>query len=185
MVVDIESSGLNPFHDRLISIGAVAVSDGLIRFRDSFKVVLRQDRPSDPGNILVHGIDGTTQVSGRDPEAGLIEFLTFAGKTPLVGFHADFDRVMIARATDNVLGMKPAWLDLAILAPALFAGRLPRTATLDDWLRVFGIGNYARHNAVADAFATTQLFQIVLAQATRQGIEDGIGLIELEKGSAG
>lgn len=53
MVVDIESSGLNPFHDRLISIGAVAVSDGLIRFRDSFKVVLRQDRPSDPGNILV------------------------------------------------------------------------------------------------------------------------------------
>jgi DNA polymerase III subunit epsilon len=59
------------------------------------------------------------------------------------------------------------WLDVAFLVPALF----PQPAqTLDDWLRVFGIEAYARHDALADALATAQLFQIVLAEAARRGL---------------
>jgi DNA polymerase-3 subunit epsilon len=184
VVADVESSGISPFRDRLISIGAVAICDGLIRFDQSFEVVLRQEAPSEHGNILVHGIGGTTQVSGLDPAAGLIGFLEFAGKAPLIGFHADFDRVMIARAAREVLGLDPAnvWLDLAALAPALFRGRAPSAQTLDDWMRVFGIDNYARHDAVADALATAQLFQIVAAQAVQQGLTSCADLIRLEKG---
>ena len=184
IVVDVETSGLRPLKDSLISIGAVAVSAGLIRFDQSFEVVLRQEAPSDHGNILVHGIGGTTQVSGKDPAEGLIDFLNFAGKAPLIGFHADFDRVVIARAVRKVLGLDPAnvWLDVAMLAPALFAERAPSAHSLDDWMRVFGITNYARHDAVADALATAQLFQIVLAQAARQGMESCADLIKLGKG---
>lgn len=184
VVADVETSGLNPFRDSLISIGAVAISAGLIRFDQSFEVVLRQEAPSDHGNILVHGIGGTTQVSGMNPADGLIGFLSFAGTAPLIGFHADFDRVVIARAIRKVLGFDPAnvWLDVAVLAPALFAERAPSAHSLDEWMRVFGIDNYARHDAVADALATAQLFQIVLAQAARQGIKSCADLIEFEKG---
>ena len=147
-------------------------------------MVLRQEAPSEHGNILVHGIGGTTQVSGLEPADALIGFLEFAGKAPLIGFHADFDRVMIARAAREVLGLDPVnvWLDLAVLVPALFGGRAPSAHTLDDWLKVFGIDNYARHDAVADALATAQLFQVVAAQAVQQGLTSCADLIRFEKG---
>ncbi len=184
VVVDVETSGLNPSKDSLISIGALAIRDGLIRFDQSFEVVLRQEAPSDHGNILIHGIGGTTQVSGKRPAEGLIDFLNFAGKGPLIGFHADFDRVVIARAVRKVLGLDLAniWLDVAVLAPTLFGERAPSAHSLDEWMRVFGISNYARHDAVADALATAQLFQIVLAQAARHGMGNCADLVELQSG---
>jgi len=183
VVVDVETSGLNPLKDSLISIGALAISDGLIRFEQSFEVVLRQEAPSDHGNILVHGIGGTTQVTGKDPADGLVDFLRFAGKAPLIGFHADFDRVVIARAIHKVLGLNlpNVWLDVAVLAPVLFGERAASAHSLDEWMSVFGITNYARHDAVADALATAQLFQIVLARAAQQGMASCADLIRLEK----
>lgn len=182
-VVDVETSGLNPYRDRLISIGALAISDGLIHIDDSFEVVLRQQMPSDDRNILVHGIGGTTQITGRNPADGLIDFLNFSGKAPLIAFHAGFDHAVITRALRKVLGLdlSNVWLDVAMLAPALFTEHAPNAHTLDEWMQVFGIDNYARHDAVADAYATAQLFQIVLSQATRQGMKNCADLVKLEK----
>lgn len=183
VVVDVETSGLEPFHDRLISVGAVALTGGLLRLAESFEVVLRQHTPSNERNILVHGIDGTTQTCGQDAADGLAAFLEFAGKAPLIGFHADFDRTMIRRAMLAELGSAPvnAWLDVAVLAPALFADRAAAAVTLDDWLQIFGIENHSRHNALADACATAQLFQIVAAQAAQQGMRSCADLLRLEK----
>jgi DNA polymerase-3 subunit epsilon len=171
VVVDVETSGLDPSRDRLLAIGAVAVGRGVIHFEDSFEVVLRQDAPSANDNILVHGIDGTTQCSGTDTAEALLRFLDYAGKSPLVGFHSDFDRIAIERATREALGAGPAnaWLDLATAAPAVFPEHAGRTRTLDDWARLFGIENHARHNALADAFATAQLLLVVMARAAADG----------------
>jgi DNA polymerase-3 subunit epsilon len=57
--------------------------------------------------------------------------------------------------------------------------RLPRG--LDDWMDRFGISNLSRHNALADALATAQLLQVVLAEAMKQGITTLAGLIKLEQ----
>lgn len=171
VVVDVETSGLNPRRDRLLAIGAVSVDRGVIRLEDSFETVLRQDAPSDHGNILVHGIDGTTQCLGFEHPDALLQFLAYAGKSPLVGFHSDFDRVAIARAANAALGVAPAntWLDLAAAAPALFPEHADSTHTLDDWTRLFGIENPSRHNALADALATAQLLLVVMARAAQSG----------------
>jgi DNA polymerase III subunit epsilon len=187
VVVDVETSGLNPYRDRLIAIGALAMDGGLLRLGAGMEVVLRQDRPSEPANILVHGIDGTTQVGGQEPACALMQFLEFAGKSPLVGYHADFDRVMLARAAKSFLGIEPAneWLDVARLAPALVQAQLPPGADLDDWAGAHGIVNPARHNAMADAMVTAQLFQIVLASANSRGIVSYAALRESERGQRG
>ena len=65
MVVDCETSGLDAARDRLLSVGAVAVRGGRIELGSGFRMVLRQDAPSDPANILVHGIGGEAQFGGR------------------------------------------------------------------------------------------------------------------------
>ncbi len=173
VVVDVESTGLDLFNDRLISIGAVSVENCIIRLNSSFEVVLCQPQASSRANILIHGIDGSTQLAGLDPAAALIRFFEYAERAPLVGFHADFDRVMIDRAARKALGRAPSlvWLDLAYLAPALLAE--PGVAMpqgLDAWAQQFGIENHARHNALADALATAQLLQVVLAKAIATGV---------------
>lgn len=169
VVVDVETTGLRPYQDRLLAIGAVAVSRSRIRLASSFEVTLRQEAPSTEANILVHGIDGTTQTSGLDAPEALVRFLQFVANAPLVAFHADFDRVFLTRALREALGVKPgsAWLDLADLAPALFPEHAGKARTLDEWTTLFGIENSARHEALADAVATAQLLQVVLARAAR------------------
>lgn len=184
VVADVETTGLNPFSDRLISIGAVTVSDLRIPLDSGFEVVFRQMQASSSANILVHGIDGTTQLGGVDPAEASLRFLDYAGNAPLVGFHADFDRLMIDRAAKEALGHAPCnpWLDLARLMPALIPDpqqRHPRG--LDDWIDLFGIGNLERHNALADAFATAQLLQVALRRALARGITTLSGLVKLEQ----
>ncbi len=183
VVVDVESSGLDPRRDRLISIGAVAVTAGTVRLSDAFATTLRQERPSSGANILVHRIGGSAQMEGRDPAGALADFLDYAGKAPLVAFNADFDRVFIERAARAALGVVPhgPWLDLAALAPALLPDLARNARALDDWLQAFAIENYARHDALADALATAQLLLPVLAAARIQGLATCARLQQLQR----
>jgi DNA polymerase III subunit epsilon len=171
VVVDCESSGLDPERDRLLSIGAVAVREGRVAHADAFAAVLRQAQASAVPNILIHGIGAEAQLGGRDPAAALEEFARFVAGAPLVAFHAAFDQALLGRAmAARDARWKPRWLDLAQLAPALYPQRAKSCTSLDDWLAAFAIGHPARHDAVADAYATAQLLLILLAEAERQGL---------------
>lgn len=179
LVLDVESSGLDPERDRLISIAAVAVQreapaqgTGLrIVPSDSFEVVLQQpsvEAVPDRANILVHGIGVGAQRAGMAPVAALQAFVAYAGAAPLIGYHVGFDRLLLQRAEQEhgVLAPRRRWLDLAELAPVLrrdVAGR-----ALDDWLQAFGIQCLARHQAAADALATAELLLCLWPLARRQ-----------------
>lgn len=178
VVLDCESSGLDPERDRLLSLGAVAVREGRIDHAESFCAVLRQTEASDAPNILVHGIGGDAQRAGRDPAEVLGEFQRYAGGSPAVAFHAAFDRALLRRAMP---GWKPRWLDLAQLAPALFPGHAKSCKSLDDWLAAFAISHPERHDALADAYATAQLLLVALAEAERQGIATARDLESAER----
>lgn len=183
VVVDVESTGLNVFSDKLIAIGAVSIEAHVIRLNQSFEIVLQQSSPSSVDNILIHGIGGTAQTTGKNPADALLEFLSYLGNAPLVAYHAGFDRSMIDRATRSFLGMtlQNTWIDLALVAPALFPQSAGGRHALDDWTGLFSIENPNRHNAVADACATAQLLLVLLAQAERQGLTRLQELIQLEK----
>lgn len=183
VVVDVETTGLNLMQDRLISIGAVAVVNGKVDFGDSFYVVLQQQAASGKGNILLHGIGATAQLEGVPSAEALLGFLDYLGKSPLVAFHVTFDETMIRRALREYLGLsfKHPWLDLAYVMPGLNPPLARKYHALDDWIAHFGIRIDARHNALADALATAQLFQIACAQAGRKDISSFAGLQSLEK----
>ena len=184
VVVDVESSGLDVFHDRLIAIGAVAVSGARIPLAEHFYVVLRQAVASDEANILVHGIGGTAQVEGAEPRQALLAFLSFAGKSPLVAFHAPFDEIMLRRAMRRHLGesFRRPWLDLAWLAPALDPERAKSVRSLDDWTGACGIGNARRHHALADALATAQLLLVLQSKAGERGLRTTGELLDAARG---
>ena len=183
VVVDVETSGLNLASDRLIAIGAVAVSAGRIDLGDSFEIILQQQAVSERDNILIHGIGGTAQTEGVPPAEALLRFLEFLGKDPLVAFHVTFDETMIRRALGQFLGLgfSHPWLDLAYVMPALYPALAPKYRALDEWAGHFGIRNYARHSALADALCTAQLFLVAAEQAKRSQAFEYKSLQALEK----
>lgn len=164
LVMDAESSGLDPQRDRLLSIAAVAVHvQGTalhIAPADSFEIVLQQPETSaapDKANILVHGLGVGVQRAGVAPAEALKAFMAYARGAPLIGYHVAFDRQLLERA-ERSHGLRPPrrqWLDLAELAPVLRRD-VPGKA-LDDWLAAFGIHCLARHQAAGDALATAEL----------------------------
>ena len=180
VVADVETSGLSVYKDELIAIGAVAIADGRIAYDGSFHAVLRQERASGDDNILVHGIGGTSQTEGGEPAEVLLDFLEFIGTAPLVGFHAAFDEVMLRKAFRRYLGEKfeRTWLDLAWLAPSLVPEHAKTLRSLDDWCEGFGVLNLRRHDALADALATAQLFQVLQQRAAESGMHSVRDLLE-------
>lgn len=184
VVVDCETSGLDVTADRLLAIGALAVCAGRIDFDDGYSVLLRQEKPSDAANILIHGIGGEAQTSGTDPAAAIAAFVAWAADSPLVAFHAHFDRAMLERAARAKGGeWRRPWLDVAELLAVLFPERAKDCRSLDDWLGVFAIPAAARHDAVGDAYATAQLFQIALAEAQRHGFDTVREVLDAGKAS--
>lgn len=183
VVVDVETSGLHMKKDRLISIGAVAVSNGLIDFNDAFQVVLRQDQVSTHENILIHGIGGGAQMGGEPPVDALLAFLRYIENAPLVAYHAFFDQAMINKAMGEHLGFELArtWLDLAWILPDFYEFRKDGRVPLDDSLRYFGIESILRHNAVSDAYATAKLLQIAIATGMRKGADTPESFAAIEK----
>lgn len=181
VVVDVETSGLDPFRDRLIAIGAVEVVDSRIVCGRGFYAVLQQQKESTDENIIIHGIGGTAQREGGDPVEVLLSFLEFIGKAPLVGYNAVFDEKMIMKATRQYLGerFERDWLDLAWLAPALLGSQPRRVLTLDEWLKTFAITNPLRHHAYADAYVTAQLLMVLEDRAREKGHTSMNQLIEL------
>lgn len=164
IVLDVESSGLDPAHDRLLAIAALAVRVDAPRARivlgDSFEVVLRQDvSVVDPANILLHGIGVGAQHHGVDPVQALEDFERYIGGSPLVAFHAAFDRTLIRRACQAALGRAPAnpWLDLEPLAEVTHPHLKAQARSLDEWMAQLGITCAARHQAAADTLATAEL----------------------------
>jgi DNA polymerase-3 subunit epsilon len=186
LVLDVESSGLDASADRLLALAAVAVRhDGRriwIELADSFEVVLQQpadSRPPDKSNILVHGIGVAAQERGVHPAAALGRFVAFVGGSPLLGYHVEFDRRLIDRATQGVLGsrLRGPWLDIADIAAVLQPAH--RARTLDDWLAACGIECAQRHQAAADTLATAELLLHLWPAVRTEGVADFRGLSRL------
>ena len=173
IMLDVETTGLDPRADQLLAIAAVALrftpTTGRLEVAvgDSFEIVLRQDKPSAKDNILIHHIGVQAQSEGIAPTEALEQFRAWAGDSPLLAFHAAFDQTMIERALRRfqLAPLENEWLDIEPIARLV--GGNTKARALDDWLTHFGIECAVRHQAASDAFATAELL-LRLWPATRK-----------------
>lgn len=163
VVLDVETSGLDPARDRLLAVAAIAMRVDWPARRlailpgDSFEVVLRQQQASTVDNILLHGIGAQRQREGVPAGEALGALRAWCGSSPLLAFHAAFDRALIERHARPELGAtwSPPWLDIEHLCAVTHESAAARS--LDEWMAYFGIQCAQRHQAAADTLAECEV----------------------------
>lgn len=183
VVVDTETTGLDPRSDTLLSIGACQINGTRLDVAPSYYTLIRPPQVSTLANVLIHEIGHAEQMSGADYTSALAGCLEFCRRDVLVAYHAPFDEAMLRIAMRRHLGLRfrPLWVDVAKLADVLFPKQGRQFRMLDEWLAHFGIAHPGRHNSLADALCTAELLLVVLAAAQDQGLHCARRLIKAER----
>ncbi len=175
IVLDLETAGLNPATDAIVTIGAVAVLGGDILIEDSYSALLKVSENTTA--VTVHGVTRDQSVHGLDEPAALEGFLDYLKDGVIVGHHIGHDITAVsaacARHWDLALlnrSIDTMDLTLHLERDGAFAGRPAiRHFTLDALCEMFGVVPHDRHTAAGDAFITAQVFLRLLRLASRFG----------------
>ena len=173
VVLDSETTGLDPRKDRLITIGAIAVLNHEILMEDSFEALLKVEYNSSA--VTVHGVTREESRTGLDEPAALDLFLGYLGNGVIVGHHIGHDVATFNAGYERHFGFRLENPSLDTMALTLhlerdgaFAGRDPiQQFSLDALCGLFNIIPHDRHTAAGDAFMTALVFQRLLRLAAK------------------
>jgi len=184
VVLDSETTGLDPRTDRIITIGAVGVQDGEILIADSFSALLKVDRNTPA--VTVHGITRDQSIDGMPEPQAMERFLDYVKDGVIVGHHighdiATFDAACQRHWGATLLNRSLDTMDLTLHLErdGAFAGRPPiRRFTLDALCEMFGVIPHDRHTATGDAFITAQVFLRLVRLAAKGSRRTLAGICE-------
>jgi DNA polymerase-3 subunit epsilon len=175
VVLDTETTGLNPQTDRIVTIGAVAVQNGEILLDDSYSALLELERNTEA--VTVHGVTRDESRGGLGEAEALAGFLDYLRDGVIVGHHIGHDVATFDAGYGRHWNMSLANRNLDTMDLTLhlerdgaFAGRPPiRRFTLDALCAMFDIIPHDRHTAAGDAFITAQVFLRLLRLSSKHG----------------
>jgi DNA polymerase-3 subunit epsilon len=182
VVLDSETTGLDPRRDRLITIGAVAVIDGEIRLEDSIEVMCRLDY--NRASVTVHGITRDETRGAMEESEALALFLDYVKDGVIVGHHIGHDIQALNVAYQRQAGFELRNRSLDTMDLALHLNEdgafknMAEEFSLDGLCEMFGIPAHDRHTAGGDAFITAQVLLRLLRAARRTGRRTLAGLTE-------
>lgn len=172
VVVDCETTGVNPQTDSLLSIGAVEMHGATIVPERTFETLVR---PEPAQNIppLITDLTGLRDEDLADaPELVTVlpPFLHFAKQAVLVMHHAAHDVLFLNAALTKKYHTKlhHRVIDTCDVANWLHPGRT--TFTLDEWLNHYEIPVTERHTALGEAQMTAALWSLLLEEAVAKGV---------------
>jgi DNA polymerase-3 subunit epsilon len=173
VVLDLETTGLNPATDAIVTIGAVSVVAGDIILEDSFAELLKVTQNT--AAVMVHGVTREQSLHGVDEAVAIERLLEFLKDGVIVGHHNGHYNTAVNTVCSRRWGftlrnrsLDTMDLSLHLEAAGAFADQqaLGRF-TLDALCERFGIVPHDRHTAAGDAFITGQVFQRLVRLASR------------------
>lgn len=179
-VLDAEMTGLDLEQDELLSLGAVRMEGTRILIGQNFYTLLKPERSRWGKSVPVHGIRPSDVDKAPTVRDVLPDFFAYCADSILVGHGVDIDRRFIQRAAARFGVPMPRlpWVDTGRVARWLLSrqGSLPEAVadrgrfSLEDLLVAYDIEPPARHHALADAFATAQIWQRQLVELLGEGL---------------
>jgi DNA polymerase-3 subunit epsilon len=179
-VLDLETGGLDPRADPVLSVGMVPIMDGVIRLGQAYHSLVRPGRPVTGTSLTIHHILPGDLEGAPTPASVLPEVASRLGAGVIVVHERRVDIPFLRRAFDDH-GIEPPVLAVVdtvrlLLRYARRHGHLtPERTEFPTGLAAararFGLPPHRAHEALSDAVATAELF-LVLAHrlgATRLG----------------
>jgi ATP-dependent DNA helicase DinG len=182
VVVDLETTGLDPSRDEVVEVGALFVENGEVVHRLS-----KLFSPSRPLPLAVQRLTGLDdeQLKGHPPFADFIEELKghLDGWT-VVAHNAAFEQSFLA---DVLAEVQAPVLDSCELLHYLYPEL--ESHSLDSAVRWAGVGTGAVHRALKDCEDTYAVIQVALERCVAAGrtddVADLLGVLTPGRSSAG
>ena len=160
VLFDLETTGLSPYKDEIIEIGAVKVDkDGKIT--ETFTTLVK---PSKPVSEFVENLTGISNEMLADAPSiytALPKFAAFAGDSILVGHNVTFDIKFVqqkAKIYKDIQFLNP-YVDTLALTRKVYPNL--KSYKLQDLIKEFDLKTFAAHRALADVVATQQLYELL------------------------
>ena len=164
VALDLETTGLDPRKDNILSIGLVNIQGMAIRLGTSWHQVVKIQHPLTEESVIIHEITDDLAATGLPLEEVLPKLLRrLAGRVMLVHYR-NIEQKFLDAACRELYGapfVVPT-IDTLVLAARVFERRNHTVQTGD--LRLFNLRprynlpRYKAHNALSDALATAELF---------------------------
>ena len=169
VVFDTETTGLDTTKDRILSIGAIGVTNKRICLDDIYECFVKQELFS-RDTVEIHGIRKSSENKTDEREA-ILGFLKYVENAVIIGHHIGFDIAMINAGLER-LGfpkLKNTVIDTGSLHLKTFVD-LPRKQhfSLDELSFEYSIPMHDRHNSSGDAYITAQLFIKILKKLEKK-----------------
>lgn len=168
LAVDVETTGLDPAKDQVLSIGFVPVDGDRIELAGAGQVLVR---PSGEvgDSARFHGLTDDALIPGVGlAEAMDVLFAALAGRV-LLAHHAAIETGFLGRACEQLYGVRPPFtvvdtmsLQFGLLSQGFDDEPPPGSLRLWAARSQYGLPRYAAHAALTDALACAELY---LAQA--------------------
>jgi DNA polymerase-3 subunit epsilon len=167
VVVDLETTGLDPRRDGVISFAAVPVEGGRILVGETVSGLVRPAAPPPPPSIEVHGLRAQDLAAAAPPPEALEPLVRAMRDRILVAHVAEVERAFLRPYRGALTRRLPRpTVDTALLWRLLNIERGegdPGSRSLADLAASLGLPVHRPHEAEGDALTTAQAF---LALAT-------------------
>lgn len=154
--LDLETTGLDPRSDHILSLAAVPVADGRVQLSERFERRIRPDRGFGIDSIRHHHITPDEAAGGRAVTPAVREFLQWLGSRRLLGYHLAFDLAMLAPHVRALTGfaLPHPRIELADAFAARARRARPDVPPNLDFQHIadaLGVPVLGRHTALGDA----------------------------------
>ena len=177
LVVDLETTALEPAEGEIASIGWVPVANGVMQLSEAQHHLIRVKQGVGQSAVF-HQIHDQELEQAESIHAAMEAFLLAAAGHILVFHHAELDKAFLNQACRRLFGVP-------LVAPVVDTLQLEKSKLINSVgyiesgaLRLFtcrqryGLPDYASHDALVDAMATAEL---LMALVSHRGDEVSLG----------
>jgi DNA polymerase-3 subunit epsilon len=158
VVLSTETTGLNPKKDVILSFGAVAVVNDIIRIGDNFEVVILQYKYLHDNGLSNEFLIESKLSKLAEPQA-MQAFVEYIGNAVLVGHRIYFDIEMINDVLEKMEcgKLKNEALDIEIMHQKLM-DITNKSFSLEDLIKHYKLTLNEKNSASDDAYSIALLF---------------------------
>jgi DNA polymerase-3 subunit epsilon len=170
LVLDTETTGLDPQRDRPISLGAVRLAGLRCLRHDVLDLLINPGRQIPARSTAVHGISDLMVLPAPGFRDVAPVVMAALDGVAVIGHHTMFDLTILKRAADavGIEWKERPWLDTALLYSALRPEALH--FDLDAVADAVGVQVRGRHTALGDALITADIYLRLLPLLQQRGI---------------